>query len=42
MKLKHIHPEYGAEQERQERLAELKRLCAVRLAAGRGQAERTA
>jgi hypothetical protein len=40
MKLKHTHPEYTDEQERQERLAELKRLCAAQLAAERGRAER--
>ena len=42
MKIKHTHPEYADEDERMERLQELKKTCISRLAVAQKDAKRTA
>ena len=42
MKIKHTHPEYADEDERMERLQELKKMCISRLAVAQKDAKRTA
>ena len=42
MKIKHTHPEYADEDERMERLQELKKTCISRLTVAQKDAKRTA
>lgn len=42
MKIKHTHPEYADEDERMERLQELKKMCISRLTGAQKNAKRTA
>ena len=42
MKIKHTHPEYADEDERMERLQEIKKMCISRLAVAQKDAKRTA